>query len=262
MDEHASGWTLLAGVMHRMDPDRDGYARCGRLVGIHATVHRWRNPGFDACAACVAEASSRPAAEADRTSESERLAQAARASRSVRTRQAAGTRATQSPLRPVAAASGAADTRALPARTVGTWKVPAGWCRLERQRVLHQPHPEQPDRVMCGRFLAANVPVYRHRPVRWPDCERCRSVRAAALAEQRAVERAAAAERRAVERAAAEAAAEERLRAAVERSAAAWPLRTPRQRGVPDPEAVNCWRSVGWVVLPDGDGSRAHRPHP
>jgi DNA-binding transcriptional LysR family regulator len=56
MDEHASGWTLLAGVMHRIDPDRDGYARCGRLVGLmfrsgydlrDVTLEASRRAGFE-----------------------------------------------------------------------------------------------------------------------------------------------------------------------------------------------------------------------
>jgi LysR substrate binding domain len=56
MDEHASGWTLLAGVMHRIDPDRDGYARCGRLVGLmfrsgydlrDVTLEACRRAGFE-----------------------------------------------------------------------------------------------------------------------------------------------------------------------------------------------------------------------
>lgn len=50
------GWTLLPGSqgaqLHRLDPERAGYLRCGRQADPHAPVHT-SAPDFDRCTQCA-----------------------------------------------------------------------------------------------------------------------------------------------------------------------------------------------------------------
>jgi hypothetical protein len=124
-----------------------------------------------------------------------------------------------------------------PARQSGSWRVPARWVRLAGPMVLHWPHPDQPDRVMCGRMLDPEAPVHVRHPVAWPPCEECRAVRAAAVEAQRAEERAAAAR--------------------------PTPRLQVQERPLPSEPVRREWKSPGWVVWPArGGAADAHRPNP
>jgi hypothetical protein len=150
------GQHFLAGPARsctEFDPDRNGFAICGRLLGPEAPVHQ-RNPGFDACSRCLAPFGGILFVEPTPVS----------------------ARRPAPPRRPTKARKPA---RKQPS---GSWHVPAGWVRLNGPSLVHWLHPEHADQVMCGQpWISA--PVHRRplRPTDPPMCRQCRKVRMAAL---------------------------------------------------------------------------------
>ncbi len=193
---------------------------CGRRLDPRAPVHH-DNPGFDTCPECEAVLGGFPLVEPQPNAPARALASAT--------------------TRPVTDELAVARPPAEPRRT-GSWRMPAGWVRLDEQPVLHQPHPERLDRVMCGRVLDVSVPVHKRRPGHLPTCDLCRTVRAKTLERQRATAR-------------------ERRRVA--RAAEAQPRRTPEQRASIRQATIGSLRAPGWVVLCDRGGRvQAHRTNP
>jgi hypothetical protein len=215
-------------LLHRPLPGHPGYTMCGRLVDDPSALQRRKPAGLDDCQACSAFARAEAAASTKRppTATKPSPDQIDRP-RTVVADPAGAADVAQEP-----ATSTAQDPAIWPSGLVRTWEA-SGWVRLDGSSwAAHRPHPERsPGWTMCGQsFDPATVAIYRIRPKTKPPCVRCAKIREDAIEAERRARRTA--------------------RSGVR------PAVAPRG---PD---LGTLRSPRWVVLPEGDGSRAHRPDP
>jgi len=180
------GWVQLPKpalrVLHRPDPYIPDRVLCGLKLPGRVPIHETPPCDWAHCDSCRAKIDADP--------------EEVRREPTIRAKSAGRARRRQPQPRPLVVSARIRDRLAArpvtgdgPVGTAGTWRVPAGWARLDDQAVWHRPHPERLDQVMCELPLPAAVSVYQRRATTEPVCPDCHAVRTQALKELRELDR-------------------------------------------------------------------------